>query len=165
VSITLKIDERGLREFKGAFERIMRKMHTLRVPMNAIGSYLVTRSHEHFEKEESPAGEPWKALSAKYVARPRNKGGRGGNEHPILLRTGLLMQSISTRADDKSVAIGTNRKFKGGQSAAAIHQLGGMAGRGHKAQIPARPFLGADETDVHRIGEILMDYLKNLNRE
>ena len=42
-SVNLKITTRGLTDFETAMKRILRKMHTLRVPMNAIGSYLVTR--------------------------------------------------------------------------------------------------------------------------
>jgi len=58
------------------------------------------------------------------VERPKNKGGRGGADHPILFREGHLEASIQYHAGDTYVEVGTNRKFPGGEdSAAAIHQL------------------------------------------
>ena len=60
-------------------------------------------------------------------------------QHPypgqILLLRGNLAKSISRKVTNGSVVIGTNVKY------ARIHQLGGQAGRGHKAQMPARPYL------------------------
>ena len=52
-------------------------------------------------------------------------------------------------------------KPPGRDSRAAIHQLGGKAGRGHAVTIPARPFLGVTEQDTTYIGEKAQDYLES----
>ncbi len=161
--IQLKITTKGFPEGEAAIRQIMLKGRTLRVPFEAAGRYLIAETRGRFDRERSPEGEPWKALSARYVARSRKQGGRGGEAHPILFypRHGWLRASINYQAGDLELAVGTNRKFLGGtKSAAAIHQLGGKAGRG--AMIPARPFLGVTEADERRIGELMIEYLGKL---
>jgi phage virion morphogenesis protein len=66
----------------------------------------------------------------------------------ILIQSGRLRNSISARRDGSKVAVGTNLVY------AAIHQFGGLAGRGRGVRIPARPYLGiskADEAEIERI--------------
>ena len=159
--IQLKLEPFGFRGAEAAIRGILVRKGHLRVPFEAGGRYLVAQTHQHFRGEQSPEGEPWQALSREYVERPKKQGGRGGAEHPILFVHGWLEASINYKADDTALAIGTNRKFPGGEkSAAAIHQLGGTAGRG--ARIPARPFLGVTDRDADRIGELLSEYLERL---
>ena len=65
----------------------------------------------------------------------------------ILQDTGVLRGSIRVYSDRDSVTIGAARvKTKAGtpMQYAAIHQFGGMAGRGKKVRIPARPFIPVD---------------------
>ena len=56
----------------------------------------------------------------------------------ILLDTGTLRNSILASPHRDSVTLGSVLEY------AAIHQFGGMAGRGKKVRIPARPFLPVD---------------------
>lgn len=42
---------------------------------------------------------------------------------------------------------------------AAIHQLGGTAGRGRTVTIPARPYLGLSEAADRSIADLISDYL------
>ena len=56
----------------------------------------------------------------------------------ILQRRGELAASITSKYDENSAVVGTNKIY------AAIHQFGGNAGRGEKVQIPASPFLQVD---------------------
>ena len=53
----------------------------------------------------------------------------------ILQHTGQLASSITSDYDQSSATIGSNKEQ------AAIQQFGGMAGRGRKVEIPARPYL------------------------
>ncbi|MDN8053830.1 putative phage Mu G virion morphogenesis protein [Burkholderia aenigmatica] len=53
----------------------------------------------------------------------------------ILQHTGDLAGNISTDYDSTQAVVGSNKEY------AAIHQFGGMAGRGRKVEIPARPYL------------------------
>jgi phage virion morphogenesis protein len=43
----------------------------------------------------------------------------------------------------------------------AIHQFGGLTGRGHKVEIPARPFLGVRDDDWTEIKETVREYIVN----
>lgn len=159
--IQLKVEPFGFTQAEDVIRKIILKAGNLKVPFEAAGRYLLTQTRQRFERETSPEGNPWKALSSAYVERPKKQGGRGGQAHPILFVHGWLEASITYKADDRELAVGTNRKFPGGEkSAAAIHQLGGVAGRG--AKIPARPFLGVKDVDADRIGELLMEYLGKL---
>lgn len=53
----------------------------------------------------------------------------------ILQVTGQLASSVNTYYDNDSAIIGSNLVY------AAIHQLGGQAGRNKSAEIPARSYL------------------------
>jgi phage virion morphogenesis protein len=44
----------------------------------------------------------------------------------------------------------------------AIHQLGGMAGRGRKVEIPERPYLGINDENESEFIEIVKEHL-NVN--
>lgn len=61
----------------------------------------------------------------------------------ILQDTGTLAMSITKKTHAKGVSVGTNLEY------AAIHQFGGKAGRNHKVQISARPFL-----PINKAGEL-----------
>jgi phage virion morphogenesis protein len=52
--------------------------------------------------------------------------------------------------------VGTNVKY------APIHQFGGRAGKGHRARIPARPFLSLTDEDKDEIVEVLKGFLDSL---
>ena len=71
-----------------------------------------------------------------------------------MLDTGALRSSIQvTSVTPRSVTVGTNLPY------AAIHQFGGMAGRGRKVRIPARPFMGIDERGARQIVDTLREYI------
>ena len=70
-----------------------------------------------------------------------------------LIDTARLKNSITYRADKDSVAVGTNVIY------ARIHQLGGMAGRGKKVRIPARPYLVIQESDWAYLIKSTRDFL------
>lgn len=73
-----------------------------------------------------------------------------------LVDTENLMNSITSRYDNDSAAVGTNEPY------AAIHQFGGKAGRGKKVTIPARPFLILTTQDEQDILDDIQDYFKRL---
>lgn len=53
----------------------------------------------------------------------------------ILQHTGQLAASVTTDYDSTQAVIGSNKEY------AAVQHFGGMAGRGRKVEIPARPYL------------------------
>jgi len=153
IQVTIESDA----QLRAALDRLFLKSLTLRKPLEEFGEHLMTVTHEHFERQESPAGEAWTPLSPRTLAM-REK--RGNDSVKILFVRGRMEASIGYRADDTTLAFGSNRKFPGGEkSALAIHQLGGKAGRGRKVTIPARPFIGINRSDQDALGRILTRYL------
>ena len=108
--------------------------------MDRIGNYLVASTHRRFERERAPDGTPW-LKSARAIAQ--------GNR--TLTDTGRLRGSIAHTLIDggHGVEVGSNVAY------AAIHQFGGRAGRGRRARIPARAYLGIDERDRNTIARIV----------
>ena len=110
--ISIKFETSGFPKLKARLRRMLLTLATVRPEMEVVGQYLRTRTHEHFEREESPDGTKWPALSPRYVNAPKRanyKGGRGGESHPILMRSGLLMSRVTSSAGAFEVAVGTNR--------------------------------------------------------
>lgn len=66
-----------------------------------------------------------------------------------------LAASVNTQYDDNSAVIGSNKDY------AAIHRLGGKAGRNKKVSIPARPYLKLTDDDYDEILQETKRYLKD----
>ncbi|KIX32042.1 Mu-like prophage FluMu G protein 2 [Mannheimia haemolytica] len=73
-----------------------------------------------------------------------------------LVDTENLMGSITSDYDNDSAIVGTNEPY------AAIHQFGGMAGRGRKVKIEARPFLQLTSQDRQDILDDVQAYWQKL---
>ncbi|MDX2008261.1 MAG: phage virion morphogenesis protein [Meiothermus sp.] len=146
-----------LNRLKGAARRLSTPRLN-RVAAQA-GEALVSSTVQRFDAQQAPDGTPWQPLAASTVApRARDFTKSGRIRKPaerrmlgrkILIQSARLRNSISHRRDGTRVAVGTNVRY------ARIHQLGGMAGRGRKVQIPARPYLGVSEADRAEIRRIL----------
>ena len=113
--------------------------------MDRIGRYLVASALRRFESERAPDGTPW-LKSARAVAE--------GNR--TLTDTGQLRRSIAHVITDGggAVEVGSNVVY------AAIHQFGGLAGKGRRARIPVRAYLGIDERDRDAIARIVSRVLE-----
>lgn len=90
--------------------------------MKAIATEMTSLTEENFESE-SFGGNRWKQSQ---------RAAQGGQ---TLQLTGQLAASIFTQAGNDFARIGSNKPY------AAIHHLGGSAGRNHSVQLPARPYL------------------------
>lgn len=85
--------------------------------------------------------------------------------HPY--QGGSLTGSIQEESGDGEASIkagvGSNIRY------ARIHQLGGLAGRGRKVKIPARPYLGLTKDErrnaAEDIGEILVNAIKRAGKK
>ncbi|SFM68021.1 phage virion morphogenesis protein [Thermodesulforhabdus norvegica] len=157
--ITLEVDDR---EVKDLLAKLQARMHNLRPVMEEIGELIVSSVIENFEREGRYAEEGswkggskrWKRLSPVTEELRRRRGHWPGK---ILTESGRLRSSIHYSAGSNEVTVGTNVVY------AAIHQFGGKAGRGHKVEIPARPYLVVQDEDLEAIEEIIIDYLINLD--
>jgi len=99
--------------------------------------------NQRFKTEKGPDGKPWAKLSEAQVRRRQKK--YGNAPMTILRMRGHLAGSINYQVVDGFLKIGTGKEV---DDYAAIHQFGGEAGRGLKAIIPARPYLGFSDSDM-----------------
>lgn len=144
--IEIKIDnndvERKLLE-------LAQKSENLRPLMKNIAGIFASATEENFKNEGRP--DKWTELSeATKKQRTKQKKWPG----QILQVSGQLASSISTQYDDESAIIGSNLDY------AAIHQLGGQAGKNKKVEIPARPYLKLTDDDFNKIFDATKNFLK-----
>lgn len=115
-----------------------------------IGEYLVAETDDRFARQRSPEGQPWAPLAAATQERKRKQ----GKIAKILQQDGALVREATAyQLSGEGVSLGANLPY------AAIHQLGGRAGRGRSVSIPARPYLGVNSADEEEFGAIVTDYL------
>jgi phage virion morphogenesis protein len=143
--INITVDDKGVVQL---LKRIEQKMGNMRPVMRVIAGIMHDAVEENFEKEGRPK---WKPLKKSTIKQRERKGHWPGK---ILQVSGQLASSITQKATSTSAIVGTNKKY------AAIHQFGGKAGRGHKATIPARPFLKLDDKALDEIRNKLIEYVK-----
>ena len=119
---------------------LAKKTENLRPLMKNIAGILAFSTEENFKNEGRP--DKWTALSEITKNKRRELHKYPGQ---ILQVSGQLASSISTQYDDNSAVIGSNLSY------AAIHQLGGQAGRNKKVKIPARPYINLTDDDFKEI--------------
>ena len=112
----------------------------LRPLMKNIAGIMSTATEDNFKDEGRP--EKWVDLS-ETTKKQRQKIGKYPGQ--ILQVSGQLASSVSTAYDDNSAVIGSNLAY------AAIHQLGGQAGKNKKTTIPARPYLKLTDDNFEEI--------------
>jgi len=160
MDIKIEVDDEGV---KKSLRELSDRVEDLTPVMKMIGELLVSSVQENFNRE-GRYSEPgswrggskrWKPLAPSTIKQRKRLGYWPGQ---ILTRTGRLRSSINYRAGRDHVAVGTNVIY------AAIHQFGGKAGRGHRANIPARPFLVVQDEDLEEIREIIADYILELHK-
>ncbi len=129
-------------EVKALLARLQERTGNLTPVMRTIGEIVRESVIRNFEEERAPDGKRWKPSLRAILT--------GGK---TLTDRAILRNSLNVRPSRDRVAVGTNVIY------AAIHQLGGKAGRGHKVNIPARPFLGVRDKDWTEIKAAVGDYL------
>ena len=153
----------NIHEFKKIARKLQASMpnsHTQHTIMRRVASYILDETTQNFEQEQTPDGTRWQSLSprtllARAGKNPYTKKGHLRNSAAarmsgakILRNKGRLLRSIHSEHSATHAEVGTNLIY------AAIHQFGGMAGRGRKVKIPARPYLGLEARHHHRIKTI-----------
>ena len=139
----IKIEDR---EVRAAFERLRLSLPiggSMKPATSTIGRIVKTGTQRRFREQRTPDGEQWK---------PSQRALRDGGQ--TLRLSGRLQRSYTYQADEAGVEIGTNVVYAG------IHHFSGMAGRGHRSRIVARPALGASQEDREEIAETLNRFLK-----
>lgn len=118
--LEISLDEKDL---KRGLAQLLKNATDNRPMMRGIATELVALTEDNFE-DESWGGDKWKQSQ-----RAASDSGK------TLQKSGQLAASITSRAGNSYAQIGSNKKY------AAIHHLGGQAGRGKKLTLPARPYL------------------------
>jgi phage virion morphogenesis protein len=105
--------------------------------MAGIANVLVSESLLNFQAQGRPK---WAGLSPVTIAIYAS---RGRKRSSILQQSGMLRGSVQPSHTATTATIGAGSAASA--KYAAIHQFGGMAGRGRKSKIPARPYLPMDK--------------------
>ncbi len=135
--IEIKIDNQ---EVERRLQEIAKKSSNLRPLMKNIAGIFASATEDNFAEQGRP--DKWVDLS-EVTKKQRKKIGKYPGQ--ILQVTGQLASSVNTYYDDDSAIIGSNLAY------AAIHQLGGQAGKNKKVTIPARPYLKLTDEDLEEV--------------
>nr|DAU59887.1 MAG TPA: virion morphogenesis protein [Caudoviricetes sp.] len=144
--IEIKIDNKDVEK---KLLELAQKGENLRPLMKNIAGIFASATEENFKNEGRP--DKWTELS-EVTKKQRTKQKKWPGQ--ILQVSGQLASSISTQYDDESAVIGSNLDY------AAIHQLGGQAGKNKKVEIPARPYLKLTDDDFNEILDATKNFLK-----
>ncbi|AQZ95556.1 phage virion morphogenesis protein [Halopseudomonas phragmitis] len=122
-----------------------------------IGEHQVNSTRDNFRYERSPSGQPWPALSPRYLAVKEPNPGK------ILQRSGNLARQIQYQVQGNDLFWGTDRIY------GATHQFGARRGQFGQTRrggpipwgdIAAREFLGVSDADADEIIELVRDHLR-----
>ena len=98
-----------------------------------------------------------RSIKANFAA-----GGRPTSWLPLKKGTGKPLWGSGVLRGTLNVRSGNNWAEAGmgeGLPYAWIHHRGGMAGRGHKSNIPARPYMVLQREDLDKIGKMLGSFI------
>lgn len=143
--IEIKIDNKAVNE---KLLELAKRGENLRPLMKNIAGIFASSTEENFKEEGRP--EKWTDLADITKEKRRKKNKWPGQ---ILQVEGKLAASVNTQYDNDSAVIGSNLPY------AAIHQLGGQAGKNKKVEIPARPYLQLTDDDFDEILHECEQYL------
>ena len=147
--IEIKLDNK---EVESRLLDLAKRSENLRPLMKNIAGIFAYSTEENFKNEGRP--DKWTELSESTIKqRTKNKQWPG----MILQVSGQLASSVNTYYDNDSAVIGSNLEY------AAIHQLGGQAGRNKSVEIPARPYLQLTPEDFEEILSMTENFLGGLN--
>ena len=145
--IEIKFDNKEVHE---KLLDLAKKTENLRPLMKNIAGIFAYSTEENFKEEGRP--DKWLDL-AESTKKKRNKKRKWPGQ--ILQVEGKLAASINTQYDNDSAVIGSNLEY------AAIHQLGGQAGRNKSVEIPARPYLKLTKNDYEEIMATIKEMIKS----
>ena len=130
-------------------QELANRGENLRPLMKNIAGIMATATEDNFKDEGRP--DKWVDLS-ETTKKQRQKIGKYPGQ--ILQVSGQLASSVSTAYDDNSAVIGSNLAY------AAIHQLGGQAGKNKKSTIPARAYLKLTDDNFEEIFDEINKFLE-----
>lgn len=145
-NIEIRIDNKAVED---ALLKVASKCEDMKPLMKNIAGIMADSVEENFEQEGRP--DKWQELAESTIKKRKKTKHWPGR---ILQVEGQLATSITTQYDNESAVIGSNLAY------AAIHQLGGQAGKGKKVTIPARPYLIMTIKEQNKILSKINNYFK-----
>ncbi len=150
IRFSLRIEDN---EVMTALGRVLELVEDPQQVMRGVAGIMADAAEDQFEAEGRPA---WRQLAEATVARRTRQGTWPGRI--LQISSGGLAASVVTATGTTTAAIGSNKVY------AAIQQLGGQAGRGHKVTIPARPYLVFGEDEREEALELLAGHVQRALR-
>lgn len=144
-------------DLKAALTALSDRVNNISPFLQGLGDDITERTKRRFETSTGPDGVRWKANSQatmdalasrlagkrSYTKKDGSLNAKGSarlaNKKP-LIDTGELRRQIVPQVSGNVLTVHATPVY------AAIHQFGGLAGRGHKVKIEARPFLPVTPT-------------------
>lgn len=142
--IEIKIDNK---EIESKLLDLAQKSKNLRPLMKNIAGIFAYSTEENFKEEGRLKWENLKDSTIKQRTKKKQWPGM------ILQVSGQLASSVNTYHDNESAIIGSNLDY------AAIHQVGGDAGKNKSTHIEARPYLKLTDEDLDEILLLVSKYL------
>lgn len=134
------------RELDRALRKYADKLERAAPLMRNVSGIMLSSVEDAFEEQ----GPNWPTLAESTIEQRKKTGHWPGK---ILQRRGDLAGSIQEDHGDSFAQVGVPPSFK----QAAILHFGGMAGRGRKVEIPARPYMTltrhAEQDIIDAVGE------------
>ena len=148
---TIEVKDEGV---KDALQVLIGRVAKPKPILQFIGEGIEERTKQRFTTSIGPDGVRWapnaRSTIEAYIASKGGIGKRGKitrkgidlatNKKPLIGESRDLARQFHVHADQTSVEIGNTMEYS------AIQQFGGMAGKGRKVRIPARPFLPIRES-------------------
>lgn len=136
---------------QASLRQLGQRLSDLTPVMREIAGVLADVTEEAFTQERDPSTQtPWQRLQQSTIeARTR----RGFWPGKVLQQTGQLAANVTQDHGRDFAVVGSNLDY------AAIQQLGGTAGRGGSAVLPARPFLGLSPEGEEEILDLIERHL------
>lgn len=144
--IEIKLDNKDV---ESKLLDLAKRSENLRPLMKNIAGIFAYSTEENFKEEGRP--DKWTDL-AESTKKQRTKTGHYPGQ--ILQVSGQLASSVSTAYDGNSAVIGSNLAY------AAIHQLGGQAGKNKKTTISARSYLKLTDDNFEEIFDEINKFLE-----
>lgn len=124
VRVEVGVDDR---QFQAAMVELLARGRALEPAFKSIGEMMLRSTDQRFRDQVDQEGAPWLPISAAW----RDEKQRRGHIQKILQMRGRLRGSVTYKASNDRVAVGSNVIY------AAIHQLGGDINQPERTQVLA----------------------------
>ena len=146
--MSMNINVNSLNKAKGSIKILRTRLNNPKPAFKQIGSYISMYNKKVFATNGAFGGKPWKPLKPDYMQWKV----RSGYPKNILVRTGKLRRSYTSRPMNIEVYLKNKARYGTKIKYAGYHQSG-------TSNMPARPVLRDNKKMKEDIGKIVLNYL------